>query len=136
MALRYNAHQSAPVLNTLVSGSVVTGNAVSVGDIQRQKAFYLCAQVSVTPATASLTFTAKWQVSPDNSTWTDVSNGTQNAASVVLATGTSAAVARVIPAPTEVYGNKFARLALTTGGATAGVSDVCSIGYNYRTTPV
>lgn len=131
MSLRNAVSATSGNLNTLVAGSVQAGNAVFMGQAWR-KVLGLSALVSVTAATSTLTLAAKWQVSVDNSTWLDVANGSQNAAAVVLATGTASIVTKVIPAPDTVYGYPFARIAIVTGVATAGASDLFAISYSYR----
>lgn len=131
MSLRNAVSATAGNLNTLVAGSVQAGTAIFLGRAWRKVAG-LSALVSVTAATSTLTLAAKWQVSVDNSTWLDVANGTQNAASVVLATGTTTIVTKVLPAPDVVYGYPFARVAIVTGVATAGASDLYAMSYSYR----
>ncbi len=136
MTMRYNAHTTGTLnLDTLVAGSVVGGNAVELGDNARQKARSLSALVVVDAETNTITVAAKWQVSNDGATWVDVANGSQNAASVVLATGTAGAdalVTRMIPAPESIYGWRKARLALVTGVATGAATDTYAISYCYR----
>jgi hypothetical protein len=115
---------------------VIAGSAVDIGDNSRQKVLGLGALVTVDAETNTLTFTAKWQVSNDGTTWVDVANGSQNAAGVALATGTAGAdapVSRMISAPDGVFGWRKARLALVTGVATGAAADTYSIGYCYRT---
>ena len=136
MALRYNVYSSSGNANTLGTGSVVAGSAVSLGDNARQKVKEISALVTVLAETSTFTWAAKVQVSNDNSTWVDVANGTQNAAAVVLATGTAgadSAVSKVIPFPDNIYGWKFARIALVTGGTTGASADTYAIGYVLRT---
>lgn len=135
MTMRYNAHSSSGTADTLVTGSVIAGTAVEIGDNTRQKVRSLSALVTVDAETTSFTFAAKWQVSNDGSTWVDVANGSQNAAAVVLATGTAgadAAVSKAIPAPEAIYGWRKARIALVTGGATGAAVDTYALGYSYR----
>lgn len=136
MSLRYNAHVATGDANTLVAGSVIGGNAVDMGDNSRQKVRALSAIVTVDCETDTLTMTGKWQVSNDNgSTWIDVTNGTQNAAGVVFATGTGGAdadVTRCFVAPDAVYGWKKCRFAIVTGVVTGNTVDTYSIGYCYR----
>jgi hypothetical protein len=131
----FNAHQVSGNFDTLVAGSQVNGNPVFVGQSFRKAAF-LSAVMVVDAETNGITLTAKWQVSNDRSTWIDVANGSQNAASVVLATGTAgadAAVTKAIPAPEAVYGYKYARASIVTGAQTGTTSDTYTIGYSYRT---
>jgi hypothetical protein len=136
MTMRYNAHASSGNADTLAAGSTIAGSAVNLGDNARQKVKNLSALVTVDAETTSLTFAAKFQVSNDNSTWVDVAHGSQNAASVVLATGTAgadAAVTKAIPAPDAIYGWRYARIALVTAGATGATVDTYSLSYCYRT---
>jgi hypothetical protein len=136
MAMRYNAHVTATLnFDTLVAGSVVGGNAVDIGDNTNQKVRSLSALVVVEAETNGITFTGKWQVSNDGTTWVDIANGTQNAAGVALATGTAgddAVVTRAYPAPDAVYGWRKARFAITNGSQTGAVTDTYKIGYCYR----
>lgn len=91
----------------------------------------LSANITCTAATASITYTLKWQVSDDNSTWVDCIT-MNSAANVTLTTGTAAAVSRCVDAPSCVYGKPYARLALVTGAQTAGAGDQYAGSYNYR----
>lgn len=136
MTLRYNAHLSSGDFNGILAGSEKTGNAVDVGDGQRQKIRGLSALVIALADTNTMTVTAKWEVSNDGSTWLDLANEPQNPAGVAIATGTAGAdtaVTKVIPAPEAVYGWRKARLALVVGVATGAAGDTWSIGYSYRT---
>lgn len=136
MPLRYNAHSASGTADTLVITSVIGGTAVEMGDNARQKVRALSALVTVDAETSTFTFAGKWQGSNDGVTWVDITNGPQNAAGVVLATGTGgadAAVTRSYEAPCAVYGWRKARFALVTGGTTGAAVDTYTIGYNYRT---
>lgn len=135
MTMRYNAHSSSGTANGLATSSEVAGTGVELGDNSRQKVRALSALVTVDAETSTFTWAAKWQVSNDGSTWVDVANGSQNAAAVVLATGTAgadAAVTKAIPAPDAIYGWRKARLTLVTGGTTGASADTYSIAYSYR----
>jgi len=134
MALRYNTQATSGNLSTLVAGSTVGGAAVNLGDNTRTKVKDLSALVSVTAATATLTVSVKWQVSNDATVWVDLANGTNNAASVVFTTGTSSIVTKAIPAPSAVFGWRFARIALVTGVVTGAVGDLYALGYCDRST--
>jgi hypothetical protein len=136
MPLRYNAHATSGTLDTLVAGTVTGGTAVEMGDNARQKVRNLSALVTVDAETSTITISGKWQVSNDGSTWVDVTHGTQNAAAVVLATGTAgadAAVTRAFEAPSAVYGWRKARFAITNGVVTGNAVDTYAISYSYRT---
>lgn len=91
----------------------------------------LSATYAVTAATASITLSAKWQGSSDGSTWVDIANAPQNPAAVVLATGTSAALSKCIPAPESVHGFQFVRATIINGAETGGATDLYAITYNY-----
>jgi hypothetical protein len=135
MALQYNILPSSGNANGLAAGSVIAGNAIMLGDGSRIKRTFLSALITVLAETNTLTFSFKWQVSNDGSTWVDVANGTQNAGAVAIATGTSGAdtaVSKVFPFPDNCLGWKFARWALVTGGATGTSSDTYAGGYCCR----
>lgn len=131
MSLRNAVGATSGNYNTLVAGTVTGGSAVFLGQSWRKVAG-LSALVSVTAATSTLTFAAKWQVSVDGSTWLDIANGSQNAAAVVLATGTAAIVTKVIPAPDSVYGYPYARVAVVNAVATGAAGDLYAMSYSYR----
>lgn len=120
-------------LNTLVAGSTVNGGSLLVSDSVRVKLKNLSAQVSATAATATLTVSFKWQVSIDGTTFLDVANGPQNAASVVFTTGTSAIKSGVIQAPEAVYAWAYTRIVLVTGVATGAAGDLYTMSYTART---
>lgn len=134
MTVKYNVSSSSGNANGLTTSSVVGGTAVFIGNVN-QKLKYISALVTCLADTSTFTWAFKWQVSNDNSTWVDVSNGSQNAAAVVLATGTGGAdtaVTKSIPAPDAVNGWQWVRAALVTGGTTGATIDTYAIGYCYR----
>lgn len=131
MAIRGFVSATSGTLNTLVSGSVVTGAAIFLGRANK-KVGSLSARVQLTAATATITMATKWQVSVDGSTWIDITNGPQNAASVVVTTGTSAIVTKIIPPSDAIYGYPWVRLAVVTGVATGAAGDLYVIDYAYR----
>jgi hypothetical protein len=133
MAKRFNSSIASGTADSVAAGSAVNGNSLFLGG-DAQKVKNLSAVVAVDIETNTITLTAKWQVSNDASTWYDLANGPQNAAGVVLGTGTGgadAAITKVIPAPDCIYGYRFARLALVVGVTTGTTSDTYSIGYSY-----
>jgi hypothetical protein len=132
MALQYAVFPVTGNANGLVSGSVIAGSSINVGDSVRTKLKSITALVSFTAATATLTATVKWQVSNDNSVWVDIV-GSSNATSVVLATGTSAIVTKAIDAPAGILGWRWARAVIVTGVATGASGDLYSISYSQRT---
>lgn len=134
MAKRFNSSAVSGNADTLVAGSAINGNTLFLGG-DSEKVKNLSAVLNLDIETSSLTMAAKWQVSNDASTWYDVAHGSQNAAAVVLGTGTGgadAAITKAVPAPDSIYGYRFARLALVTAGATGAAVDTYSIGYSYN----
>lgn len=136
MPLRYNALSTGTLnLDGVVAGTTTGGNAVDIGDNAIQKVRNLSALVTVDCETDTMTITGKWQVSSDGATWVDVAHGTQNAAGVVLATGTNgadAAVTRCYQAPDAVYGWRKARFAIVNGTAEGTTNDTYAISYCFR----
>ncbi len=131
---RYNAHLATGDADTITAGNQVDGTTLHLGT-QSQKVSGLTALVTVDAETNTLTMTAKWQGSNDDSSWDDIANGSQNAAGVALATGTAgadAAVTKAIPAPDALYGYQYGRMAIVIGVATGNAADTYSIGYTYR----
>lgn len=134
MTIRNNVSSSTGTFDAVAAAGQVSGTAIFMGNTS-PRVKNLSAKVVVDGETDTITIAAKWQVSADNSTWVDVANGTQNAAAVVLVTGTAgadAAVTRVMQAPDAVYGWSWARIALVVGVATGTTSDTYTIGYAYR----
>lgn len=110
----------------VLNGTAIVMNRVRPGT--------LSARVTVLAQTDSLTISAKWQVSNNNSTWYDCVPS-NNAANVALATGTSGtdtAASAVLEANDAVYGYKYARLELYTGVGVATTGDLGGIWYSYR----
>ncbi len=137
MPLLYNALVPAAALNldTLVSGTITGGAALLMGDNARQKVRNLSALVVADCETNTMTMTGVWQVSNDNSTWVTVTNGPQNAAGVLFATGTAGAdatVTKCFQAPDAVYGWRWSRFAIQNLVTTGAATDTYLIGYNYR----
>lgn len=95
----------------------------------------LAANVSGNIATNLITFTGKWQVSDNGSTWKDAFNS-NNAANVIIATGDGnpATFSRAVSGHDALYVYQYVRYVVETGvgaGGGAGVDDV-TISYNYR----
>lgn len=135
MSLRTSVHSSTGTLNGVVAGSTTGMSTVFLGQSYKKVA-HLSALVVVDVETNTMTLSAKWQVSNDASTWYDVANGSQNAAAVVLGTGTGgddASITKVIPVSSDsIYGWKFARLALVNGVADGNTADTYTVSYSYR----
>lgn len=131
MSLRYKVSASSGNANGNVAGTVVGGTALFMGNRSR-KMKSLSAVVNVTAATSTLTWSGKWQVSNDNSSWDDA-RSSNNPAYVALATGTSSATGDIsIDAPLSVYGFRYARFAVFNGVATGAAGDLYAISYCYR----
>lgn len=93
----------------------------------------LGALVTVDAETNTLTASAKWQVSSNGTTWYDVVP-TNNAANVVLMTGTSGAdtaVTAFVPAG-DIYAWKYGRIQLYTGVGSSTTGDLGGATYSYR----
>jgi hypothetical protein len=115
-----------------VAGSTTGGTALPTSGIEMGTLSCLC---TVDAETSTLTLTAKFQVSDDNSTWYDLAGDAQNPANVLLATGTGgadAAVDRVLPVPTAALGWKYVRAAVVNGVATGGAADTYAFTFKYR----
>lgn len=131
MPTRFKVSAVSGNINTLIAGTVTAGNPLFMGNVAR-KIDMLSAVVNVTAATSTLTWTGKWQYSDDKTNWVDLRQS-NNAANVVLATGTSAATGDIgIDAPYGVNGAKWVRFVLLNGVATGGVTDLFAISYSYR----
>lgn len=110
---------------TVDGGTTIPMNSVEPGS--------LSAEFTVDAETNTITLAGIWQISDDGSTWLTVSPE-NNAATVVLATGTAgadAAVTKVLSAPAACYGARFARAAVQTGVTTGTTSDTYSIKNRY-----
>lgn len=106
------------------------GNAVQMQDVVVGT---LCANIYAQATTNTLTISAKWKVSDNGITWRDA-KVPNNAANVVIVTGTGSAVADniVLAAPDCVYGKRYAKCDLVTAGATAAAGDEYNISYGYQ----
>jgi hypothetical protein len=94
----------------------------------------LSAHVYAKATTNTLTITGKWQTSADGSTWRDCVTP-NNAANVVLVTGTGSAVTATkrISAPSSALGQRLCRFVVVSGvgvGGGAG-TDEYAISYSY-----
>jgi hypothetical protein len=95
----------------------------------------LSADITVDAETNTITISHIWEVSNDGTSFVACAPS-NNAATVVLATGTSgsdASVNKVVEANQAVYGYKYARLRLVTGVASAsGTTDIGGAVYHWR----
>lgn len=114
----------------LVATTKILGPTLNLARVARGT---LTAQISVTAATATLTFTPSWQVA-NKADFTDgqvIENDPLGSAHPVLATGTAAIVTKALQAPRGVHGFRYCRAVLTVGVVTGQVGDLYSIGYTY-----
>lgn len=129
--LQYNTQAVAGDFDSDAAGTVAGGASVLMSKVRHGTLSML---VTVDAETENLTITPLWQVSNDNSTWVTL-KPQNNAAPVILATGTSgadAAVTAAIEAPQGVYGWRYARGAVQNGVATGASADTYAIGYCYQ----
>lgn len=130
--LTSNGHVASGNLDTNVAGTFEAANSLSMNRVVPGS---LSAHCVVDIETTSLTMTLNWQVSLDNSTWLDIAHTPNNAAGVVLGTGTAGAdptITKVLPAPDSVYSYPYCRCGITNAGATGAAADTYAIGYSYR----
>jgi hypothetical protein len=115
-----------------VAGSTTGGTALATAGIEPGT---LSCLVTVDAETNTITLTAKFQVSDDNSTWYDLAGDAQNPANVLLATGTGgadAAVSMVLPVPTQALGWKYVRAAVVNLVATGAAADTYAFSFRMR----
>lgn len=126
-----NFPSSSGTLDSVAAGTIVGGPTL---DMDQVVVGTLSARFVVDAESNSLTMAPAWQISTNSSTWFTVADA-NNAAATVLASGTGGADASVtttITAPPAVYGARYARACVLTGGATGASADTYAIGYNYR----
>lgn len=119
-------------VNGVTAGNSVTGTALSTVGIA---AGTLSCLFVLLAETNTLTLTASFQVSNDNSTWIDLAGDAQNPANVAQSTGTAGAdtaVSRAIPVPTPALGWKYIRPKVTVGVATGAAADTYALTWQYR----
>lgn len=92
----------------------------------------LSVDANVVANTNTLTITIIWQVSQDDSTYITLTP-VNNAANVVLATGTGSDVAarKVFPGPESISGWKYVRAAVLCGVATGTADDTYTLTQRY-----
>jgi hypothetical protein len=131
--LVYNYLDTGTTVMTGILKTTVTGGPTLRLD-NMVKDQTLSALVSVDAETDTITIEAIWEVSNDAVTWV-VAPTLNNAATVVLATGTAGAdalVTKVISAPSGVYGFRYARLSVINRVADGLIADTYRIGYNFE----
>ena len=119
------------VLTSVAAGTFTPGATVANSQVRPGT---LTAQFVVDAETDTLTIEAAWQVSQDGSTWVDLAYTPNNAAAVVLATGTAgadASVTKVVPAPQGASGWRFVRAGVVNKVAEGTVNDTYAISYGY-----
>jgi len=129
--IKIAAHSASGNLDGVASGTLTGGSTVRMRDVSPGT---LSALVTVDCETNTMAVSAQWEVSNDASTWY-LCAPVNNAATVVLATGTGgadASVTRVIPANDAVYGYRYARCSVQNLVAQGNTSDTYAISYNYR----
>lgn len=118
---------AAPVAGTTTGGTALPTSGIELGTLS-----CLCVLLA---ETNTLTLTAKFQVSDDNSTWYNLAGDAQNPANVLVATGTAgadAAVSVVLPVPPAALGWKYVRAALVNGVATGAAGDTYAFTFRFR----
>lgn len=119
------------VLTGVVAGTITGGPTLNMDLVADDT---LSALVSVDAETNTITIESVWEVSNDASTWYEC-RGLNNAAIVVLATGTAGAdalVTRVLEAPKAAYGWRYARCSVRNLVANGLSADTYSVSYNFR----
>lgn len=112
------------------AGQTIDGTAISTRNVELAS---LSSLVVVVAKTSTTTFTAKWQVSDDGSTYYDVASS-NNAANVAVATGTGSSVttSKVLDAPASIYAWNWARVRVITAVSTTdGTVDGATVSYRH-----
>ena len=120
-------------INGAVAGTITSGPTIALQDVTPVS---LSALVTVLAETNTITMTAVWEVSNDQSTWYRA-EGSSNPTPTAVGTGTAgadAAVTRALSAPLTVYGWRFARCSILNGVATGTTSDTYSVRYSFART--
>lgn len=131
--IKYNVSSLSGTFADVASASSVSGNVVKMNR-DYPKLDHLSALVTVLAETNTFTIAPKWEVSNNNTTFVAAAPS-NNAANVVIATGTAGAdtaVSAAVTAPDSVYAWQYARLSLVAGGTTGTSSDTYAIGYCFR----
>jgi len=118
-------------LDSIAAGGSVGGTVYPTNEIAVDT---LSCEFTVKADTNTLTISAHWQVSHDNSTWVDIkpSNG---AAYVALVTGTGMAgtpVTVTLQGPSGALGWEYVRPAVKVGVTTGTTNDTYSMQVCYR----
>lgn len=123
---RFKDSSSTGTANGQAVGYNVDGTALRIGADKASSPIpgTLAAYVEA-DCTGGVTWTPVWRVSDDNTTFYDIAPA-GNLANVAISTTTTG---KMIAAPSEVHGFRYARLRLTTGGVTGVTANVCEISY-------
>lgn len=133
MGIFFNAFPASGNFNGSVAGTVKAGTTLQVNNGAQRRIEHLSALVVLEAETTNVTLRPKWQVSNDGTTFYDVIDQV-NGAATVQATGTAgndAVISRVVSAPPSVYGWTYARCVAINAVQTGNTTDTYAIGYNY-----
>ena len=130
----FNDQSTAITIDGVVAGADATGSPVLRMNRVKRESDSLAAQVTVDAETDTVTLTAVWQGSNDNSTFFDIVQP-NSAAYVIMATGTAgadAAITHIISAPIGAYSVRFVRVIIRVGVVDGTAVDSANVGYNYE----
>ena len=125
-----NADGGSGNLNTKVAGTQTGGNKLVMDNVREGT---LSCEFDITAATSTIQIFGEWQGSDDGSTWFDV-RGQNNAAPVVISTGTAAIVKVVLDAPKALDGFRFGRAVVRNQVVTGQAGDLYAMKYRYQRT--
>ncbi len=130
---RFNVSTTTQNFTGQTTTARIYGTSVFIGESSRVIEG-LAAHIVATCTMTNATFKPVWQGSNDNTTFYDLANGPQAAASVAFLTGATAATKTIgIEAPQSAYGYKYARPGIEFTSTTAGTTnDAAIIGLVYR----
>jgi len=117
-------------IDGVAAAGVAAGSALLMSEVEPGT---LSAKFVVDAETDTITLSAIWQVSDDNSTWVRFKSA-DNVTPTVLATGTGgadAAVTVAVPAPQGVYGWRYVRAGVLVGVTTGAAADTATVAYRY-----
>jgi len=125
--IRFQNSATTGTANGQAVGYTVNGSALSVGKESGGPKLGTLSAFVAADCTGGVTWTPSWQISNDATNYYNVSPAA-NVADVAISTTTTG---KVIDAPNAVYGARYARLKLVTGGVTGVTVNTCGISYNY-----
>lgn len=118
-------------LTVVTTGTVGAGSTIDTSTIDPERG--LSAKFVLLAETNTITLSAIWQVSDDNSTWVRIKS-TDDITPTVVGTGTAGAdtaVTVVLPAPHGVYGWRYVRAGILVGVTNGASGDTGTIAYRY-----